>query len=315
MDGDRNVTRGRGGVGIAPIDPWRLKQFVLTVDAPTLTVAASALYVTPQALSSSLRRLERDLGVDLFLRDSRSLKLTSAGKMLYNGARAVLTGNELLARQVRRVAAGTSPVLCVGYTPAVLAYEVYQLLAPLMRRQCGLRIHARSVDSSGMLKPLVSGDVNIVFRRGAQTISGFETELLGYERLNLAVSKDSALASMSSVGLKEICARKILVPAPEHVSAFTDAIIAKCHSQGYTPALVTNPINGLPIYTAAIGDPDVCAFTTAVPGKLCGGEVRVIEIEDEILTPMQMIWLPGTIPDIRGMLKPDYLLPADGLDS
>lgn len=85
------------------LDSRRLFQFVVAAEAPTLAAAAADLFITQQALSSAIRQLERDLGVELFSRAQRSLQLTDAGHELYTGAKPLLAGIRVLANATRNI--------------------------------------------------------------------------------------------------------------------------------------------------------------------------------------------------------------------
>ncbi len=65
----------------------QLRQFVCIVEEGTMLKASEVLYVSQPALSSSLKSLEIELGVDLFERKGKKLILTSAGRSLYESAR------------------------------------------------------------------------------------------------------------------------------------------------------------------------------------------------------------------------------------
>ena len=55
--------------------------FLLVADCGSLTAAARRLEITPAAASIGLKRLEAELGVQLFLRSTRSLRLTDEGQV------------------------------------------------------------------------------------------------------------------------------------------------------------------------------------------------------------------------------------------
>src|SRR5215831_5888260 len=72
------------------MDLRRLEYFLAVVEHGRVTAAAAALHVAQPSLSQAIRALERDLGVELFVRDGRGLTPTEAGRALVEPARQVL---------------------------------------------------------------------------------------------------------------------------------------------------------------------------------------------------------------------------------
>ena len=82
----------------AHLDPRLLRAFVAVAEELHFTRAAARLYVAQQALSRDIRRLERELGAELFVRTTRQVTLTADGERLLPYARRVLEAqDELLA--------------------------------------------------------------------------------------------------------------------------------------------------------------------------------------------------------------------------
>lgn len=81
----------------------QLRYFKVAAEAQNITKAARALYISQPALSASIRRLERDIGVRLFERHSNSIRLTEAGNCFLehvNGAFAVLSEGVAKAKAI-----------------------------------------------------------------------------------------------------------------------------------------------------------------------------------------------------------------------
>src|SRR6266481_6181232 len=71
-----------------------IELFCLAAEAGTFTGAANTAGVTPAAVSRSISRLEKRLGVRLFVRSTRSIRLTEGGKSYFEQSRAAL--NQLI---------------------------------------------------------------------------------------------------------------------------------------------------------------------------------------------------------------------------
>lgn len=85
-----------------------LRYFVAVADELNFTRAATQLFVSTPTLSSGVKALERELGVTLFQRDSRSVTMTDHGLALLPAAREVLAGADRLLATARGLAGQVS---------------------------------------------------------------------------------------------------------------------------------------------------------------------------------------------------------------
>jgi DNA-binding transcriptional LysR family regulator len=96
------------------LDLRKLRYFVAVAEELHFGQAAERLYVAQPVLSRQIRRLEQEVGADLFTRSSRQVQLTPAGEQLLEEARHLLAAADAAARRVRRAADG-APGLTVGF--------------------------------------------------------------------------------------------------------------------------------------------------------------------------------------------------------
>lgn len=90
-------------------------QIILETDRRgSLTSAAEALHLTQSALSHSMRKLEQEMGVAVWLREGRSLRLTPAGQYLLSVANRLLPQLTLAEERMRQYARGELGTLRIG---------------------------------------------------------------------------------------------------------------------------------------------------------------------------------------------------------
>src|SRR4051794_30797353 len=96
------------------LDLRKLRYFAAVAEGLHFGQAAERLYVAQPVLSRQIRKLERELGAELFVRSSRHVELTEVGRQLLEEARPLLAAADAAGRRVRRAAQGRRP-LVVGF--------------------------------------------------------------------------------------------------------------------------------------------------------------------------------------------------------
>src|ERR1700750_1786185 len=79
--------------------------------------AAARLYISQPSLSNQIHKLERVLGTDLFVRNSRHVELTTAGRALLEEAPLALAALERAAERTHLAGAGIAGTVRLGYAP------------------------------------------------------------------------------------------------------------------------------------------------------------------------------------------------------
>jgi DNA-binding transcriptional LysR family regulator len=143
------------------MDLRQLRGFVTIVEAGGFLRAADRVHLSQPALSRQIHALEAELGVRLFDRIGRRVRLTSEGEDLLALSRRLLTDAESLGERARALKSGRSGLLRVGATPQVMETLLAGFLPRYRRRHPGVEVHL--VDDGGARLPtrLERGDVSL----------------------------------------------------------------------------------------------------------------------------------------------------------
>jgi DNA-binding transcriptional LysR family regulator len=182
------------------IDPRLLRAFTAVAEELHFTRAAGRLYVAQQALSRDVRRLERDLGVELFVRSTRQVTLTADGERLVPYARRALQAqDELLAAfgQARPLLVDlNSPGLATGRRVLLRARELAPESELMARYESGLTYAAGEV---------LAGRLDASFGRLAgldpALRSGLDHQPVRYEPMAVLLPDGHPLAALEAVPL------------------------------------------------------------------------------------------------------------------
>jgi LysR family cyn operon transcriptional activator len=138
-----------------------LRYFVNVADAGSVSKAALRVHITQPALSRQIRDLETELGLRLFDRVGRRIRLTAEGQDLLGLSRDVLARAEALGERARALTAGAVGRLRVGATSQTLQSVVAGFLAEYRRAWPGVELTLTEAGGVRLLDLLAHGDLDL----------------------------------------------------------------------------------------------------------------------------------------------------------
>lgn len=193
-------------------------------------------------LSQAIRRLERQLGVVLFNRTSRSVELTEAGKAFLSEARSVMSGVDAAVVAARQTAQGQVGRVRIGFTTP-WAYDLVLSAVTAFRRQfAGVNLTLREDTSSSQVQLLLDGALDIGFVRlpCGHSIRDLVTMPLLEDVLCIALPRSHSLAGHHRLSLQRLQRDAFVLPPPpsdvgiEEISLRTQ-INGLCAEAGFAP--------------------------------------------------------------------------------
>ena len=281
------------------LDLRKVEHFVAVVEERSMTRAAARLHLSQQALSMSMRALERELGVPLLDRSRRGVVLLASGEALYADAVPLLAAATAAVGRARRADRGEPELLRIGHTPAVTGIEVTEMLAGAPAH--GASVQVVALPSDELNERLRDRSVDIGLSRATAPAAGLAGQVVARHRLRLAVRAGHRLAHRHAVTLPELAAETLIVGAPPGVCAYTDLLLGLCRRAGFEPRHRVTPVQGTPPVTTVLGT-DGAALVTEAPGPAVGGAVRVVELEPETTVPVLASWRRDTRSALRDVL-------------
>ena len=189
----------------------QLTHFLAVADAQHFTRAATRVHLTQSSLSSSIRALERELGTDLFVRSTRRVELTEAGRALLPAAQRAVAAAEDGLDAIAGVRGLVRGHLAIGViqTQTVGPVNVPALLTRYHRRHPAvtLRLHHAGVPS--LVHQTADGELELAvvdLPLGPQA-NRVKARPLGTESLLLGVAEHDPLASRHRVRLTDLADR------------------------------------------------------------------------------------------------------------
>lgn len=196
-----------------------LRYFVAVAEMENISKAALKLHVSQPALSTQIRDLEYDIGFDLLERTAKSVRLTDAGKVFLDQARAVLEHADEAVKTARVVAKGEETELHVGYLPATIAHLLPAILRAYQHAMPNVHIKLHEQGNEQILRDFRDGKLQLGFVvRTAKSEPLRKIRFQELERMypRLAVAPDHPFAYRRSVSFTDASREPFVAFAREH---------------------------------------------------------------------------------------------------
>jgi LysR family cyn operon transcriptional activator len=187
-----------------------LRYFVAVAETGAFSRAAARLHITQPALWRQVHDLEAELGVRLFERAGRRVRVTSAGEGLLLRSRELLAGVDQLAEHAQAVGGGEVGRLGIGASPQVIQNVLAPFLTRYLESRPGVDIHLIEEGGVNTLGLVERGEVQLALaiRRGSDRLEG---RLLFPLRVLAVVSPLHRLARRATIDVTELREERLLL--------------------------------------------------------------------------------------------------------
>lgn len=247
----------------------QLRYLVETADAASINKASERLFITQQSLNTSIKKMEQELGVELFYRHSQGVSLTEQGEIVLAYAKDVLDKTEKLKAALNPESVGRADILagCLELSAcAALSHWVLPLiLGKLQKDHKDVSVSLLECENLDMIRSLVNNEQRLYLMN---VYSGHDRE---FEMLNLnklfykeicecktyaIVSNQHPLAKQKSVSVRSLHKYPLAIfqAAEKTSSAVMD------HMQSYGKMQIAIKTNNFNVYQDYIDSGDVVGF-------------------------------------------------------
>ncbi|PXY30233.1 LysR family transcriptional regulator [Prauserella sp. PE36] len=216
-----------------------LTSFVAVAEELHFGRAAKRLRMAQPPLSQQIRQLEKELGVQLFERNTRSVRLTSAGESFLEPVRRVLDDLDIATRAAKAAGRGEYGRVSVGFAGAS-SHESLPLLTRAVRAaQPGLELVMKGQTYANVaLARVADGSLDLGFVRLPVTLPGVEARVIDEEEVVCALPSDHPLARQEAIAIGDL-AEEPFVSFPANAgSTVRDATVRICAEAGFNPRVV-----------------------------------------------------------------------------
>jgi DNA-binding transcriptional LysR family regulator len=196
------------------INLHHLRLFTAVIDNAGFTKAASALRLSQPAISKSLNELEKQLNVKLLDRSGRSVRMTDAGRTLYDRATELFGIERVAEQELREIRGLKRGVLRIGASTTIATYMLPQVLGRFHLRYPRIRIQTTSANTRSVLRMLLAFKVDAALVEGPVSHSRVEVRPWREDELVVIAAPDHPLCSRDAVNVETLADQTFLVREP-----------------------------------------------------------------------------------------------------
>ncbi|MCL6600473.1 MAG: LysR family transcriptional regulator [Alicyclobacillus macrosporangiidus] len=226
------------------IDIRQLRYFLKVAQHLNFTEAANELYVAQSAVSQQIADLEKKIGVTLFVRNKRSVRLTSAGMRFFDDVSDIVGRVEEAVHNAQLVQSGIVGSLKVGF----LAPHVRAFLPNVIKRfrdaYPDVELNLNHYHHGMLIRAIENGELDLAITTpfGLHRIEGIQVERILTEPFYVVLHRQHPLASRQHLRISELKDEKFIIHnRQDSPVGFFDFTLQLCAKNGFTPNIVSQP--------------------------------------------------------------------------
>jgi DNA-binding transcriptional LysR family regulator len=267
-----------------------LRYFIAVAEELNFSRAAERLHMAQPPLSAAIRRLERDLGVDLFVRTTREVRLTDAGRAFLDGARRTLADADRAAEDAKRAAAGELGRLRIAFSWSA-RFETLPALGRAFRAtHPDVEVLAQEMWNARMPPAFRNGSIDIALSLCPEIAAELEVAPIRQEGLVALLPASHPLAREEAIPLAELADEEFIVFPREIAPRLYDAFVAIYRRAGFEPRVRTESFHAGWDLGVLAELPAVAMAPQTVAGGLPEGIVAVALSEPADSLETCLVW-------------------------
>ena len=221
----------------------RLRYFIAVAEELSFSRAAQRLRMSQPPLSNQIKQLEEELGVLLFDRTSRGVRMTGAGELLLEEARRIFVQVDQTVRVVQRVGYGEVGRLTLGFVPSSSNETLPPILQRLGDRFPGIELFLREMRPDLIVRQLHDKQIDAGFLYLPLEDTSLHIERVAREPLVLALPETHALAAEPRVDLQAVKKEPFILPMRYQIMpGLYGQVTEACRQAGFVPNAVQKDV-------------------------------------------------------------------------
>jgi len=240
------------------MDLQLLREFICLAEHLNFSIAAKYLFIAQPVLSRHIVDLENALGVQLFLRNKHSVRLTTIGSVVLTEAIAILARYQEGLKKIQLAADGFNGQLKIGFLGAPTKQFFPSLISRFRSEYSNIDLQLMQSNLGTLVQTLKRDEIDIGFTLSFDlpNTAGLSWRTIYSDSLAIVLRHDHPFAEKSEITLAALAHEDLIILSPEESPSLYNQIITLCTTNGFDPHIVqlaTFPESALLMVESGIG--------------------------------------------------------------
>jgi len=221
------------------MDIYQMKYVLALAKHRNFTQAAEHCYISQSSLSQHISKLEKELGVKLFDRTTRTIRITEAGQAFVEAAERILRDVDALEQTMSTYAGFLRGTINIGAITALERIGFSQLVTDFYSRYPNLTLNIYQGKSLSLLDSLEKRNIDVAFvtQPREHNYPNMDFRLIGRDEYTIILSDKHPLAARESVDLLELKDEMFILQHPDQ--SVSGLCMQACAEAGFTPKVIS----------------------------------------------------------------------------
>lgn len=195
--------------------------------------AAAKLHIAQQALSTQIRQLEQEIGVQLFHRTTRRVELSEAGRIFLSHVLPILTSLDIGCEQTRRGAARSVTQVSVAYTTTVAAEALPRIVFEMHRLYPAVKLRMCEMWQEEAVEAVSASRFDLGLARSPEIKPNMHCVSIREEPMGVILGKTHPLAGRGRLTVADLAAETLTIWPRSLSPGFYDLAVDSLRAAGF----------------------------------------------------------------------------------
>lgn len=225
-----------------------IRYFLAVAEELHFRKAAEKLYISQPGLSRQIKQMEENLGIQMFERHNRMVKLTPVGKYLRSELTNNLKNLDDIFNHAKLLNDGINGNLKFGYVGSAMQEVIPKILPEFRKKHPNIIFSLNEMDNNAQIEALLNREIDIGFVRMERVPRGLEIKPVFEDTFSLVLPKSHAINKVNFKSLDQLKNESFILFDRSYSASYFEKVMQIFDYSGFTPLISHNTVNASSIY-------------------------------------------------------------------